>query len=99
MRHALIWGVLLAVGVLAAPRAEGCGGFFCSQIPIDQSGERIVFGVHDGAVEAHIQIQYQGAAKKFSWVVPMPALPTLGVGSQAIFSYLDNRTQPSFQLQ
>ncbi|MFL5349690.1 MAG: DUF2330 domain-containing protein [Hyalangium sp.] len=99
MRHALIWGALLAVGLLAAPRAEACGGFFCSQIPIDQSGERIVFGVHDGAVEAHIQIQYQGAAQKFSWVVPMPALPTLSVGSPLIFAFLDGRTQPTFQLQ
>ncbi len=99
MRQTLVWGALLAVGLLAAPRAEACGGFFCSQIPIDQSGERIVFGVHDGAVEAHIQIQYRGAAEKFSWVVPMPALPTLSVGSPSIFTYLDSRTQPSFQLQ
>jgi MYXO-CTERM domain-containing protein len=99
MRHALVCGALLTVGLLAAPRAEACGGFFCSQIPIDQSGERIVFGAHDGAVEAHVQIQYQGAAEKFSWVVPMPALPTLSIGSPFIFSYLDSRTQPNFQLQ
>ena len=99
MRHAMVLGALLAAGVLATPRAEACGGFFCSRVPIDQSGERIVFGVRENVVEAHIQIQYQGAAEKFSWVVPMPAKPTLAVGSPLIFSYLDMRTQPRFNLE
>ena len=99
MRHALVVGALLTAGLLTAPRAEACGGFFCSRVPIDQSGERIVFGVRDNTVEAHVQIQYQGAAEKFSWVVPMPALPTLEVGTPLIFGYLDSRTQPRFQLQ
>ncbi|HEX8706169.1 MAG TPA: DUF2330 domain-containing protein [Myxococcaceae bacterium] len=99
MRHAMVLGALLAAGVLATPRAEACGGFFCSRTPIDQAGERIVFGVRENVVEAHIQIQYQGAAEKFSWVVPMPAKPTLDVGSPLIFSYLDSRTQPRFTLQ
>jgi len=99
MRHAVVLGALLTAGLLAAPRAEACGGFFCSRVPIDQAGERIVFGVRDNTVEAHIQIQYQGAAEKFSWVVPMPALPTLEVGSPLIFGYLDGRTQARFNLQ
>jgi MYXO-CTERM domain-containing protein len=99
MRHALVFGALLTAGLLTAPRAEACGGFLCSRVPIDQSGERIVFGVRDNTVEAHVQIQYQGAAEKFSWVVPMPALPTLEVGTPLIFGYLDSRTQPRFQLQ
>ena len=99
MRHAVVVGALLAVGLLFAPRAEACGGFFCAQTPIDQAGERIVFGVSGNAVEAHIQIQYQGDAKKFSWVVPMQAKPTLGVGSAQLFTYLDRMTQPRFQLR
>jgi uncharacterized protein (TIGR03382 family) len=99
MRHAVVVGALLAVGLLSAPRAEACGGFFCSQVPIDQAGERIVFGVSGNSVEAHIQIQYKGAAEKFAWVVPMQARPTLGVGSTRLFTYLDQVTQPRFQLQ
>jgi MYXO-CTERM domain-containing protein len=95
----MVLGALFAAGVLATPRAEACGGFFCSRVPIDQAGERIVFGVKENVVEAHIQIQYQGAAEKFSWVVPMPAKPTLYVGSPLIFAYLDSRTQPRFTLQ
>jgi MYXO-CTERM domain-containing protein len=99
MRHAVVVGALLAAGLLATPSAEACGGFFCSRVPIDQAGERIVFGVRDNTVEAHIQIQYQGAAEKFSWVVPMTAQPTLSVGSPLIFSFLDARTQPRFMLE
>jgi Uncharacterized protein conserved in bacteria (DUF2330) len=99
MRYAVVFGALLAVGVLSAPRAEACGGFFCAQAPIDQAGERIVFGVSGNSVEAHIQIQYQGEAKKFAWVVPVQAKPTLALGSAQLFTYLDNVTQPRFQLQ
>jgi MYXO-CTERM domain-containing protein len=100
MRHAVVLGVLLAVGLLSAPRAEACGGFFCAQVPIDQAGERIVFGMSGNAVEAHIQIQYQGDAKKFAWVVPLQANPSyLGIGSDRLFAYLDQVTQPRFQLQ
>jgi MYXO-CTERM domain-containing protein len=98
MRYAVL-GALLAVGLLAAPRAEACGGFFCSTVPIDQAGERIVFGVSGNSVEAHIQIQYQGDAKKFAWVVPVQARPTLSIGSAQLFTYLDQVTQPRFQLQ
>ena len=40
-------------------------------------GEQIAFRVTDTRVQAHIQIQYQGAAKDFSWVVPVhsPTVP------------------------
>ena len=100
MRHAVLFGALLAVGLLSAPRAEACGGFFCAQTPIDQAGERIVFGVSGNAVEAHIQIQYQGDARKFAWVVPVQARPKpLEIGSAQLFTYLDQVTQPRFQLQ
>ncbi len=99
MRHVVVFGALVAVGLLSAPRAEACGGFFCSQTPIDQAGERIVFGVNGSSIEAHVQIQYQGEAKKFAWVVPVQAKPTLSVGSAQLFTYLDQMTQPRFQLQ
>src|SRR5687768_8512988 len=99
MRHAVVFGALVAVGLLSAPRGEACGGFFCSQAPIDQAGERIVFGVSGNSVEAHIQIQYAGEAEKVAWVVPVQAQPTLSLGSAQLFTYLDGVTQPRFQLQ
>ena len=61
--------VLSAGGVSLIPsEADACGGFFCSQVPINQSGERIIFSIEGTTVEAHVQITYSGEAKKFSWV-------------------------------
>ena len=95
------WMFLLAAGIMAAgwPReAEACGGFFCSRIPVDQSGERIIFTVDGGRVEAHVQIQYVGDAQDFAWIVPVHGMPTLSVGAPAFFTYLAQVTQPQFRL-
>src|SRR5262245_11571312 len=85
------WGGVAAlatvlVGVSLPSEALACGGFFCSRVPVDQSGENIVFGVDGRRVEAHVQIQYQGAAEKFAWVVPVPSLPQLSIGSPVLFT-------------
>ncbi|MCI0570891.1 MAG: DUF2330 domain-containing protein [Myxococcaceae bacterium] len=93
-----VLGAVLA-GVLVPSEALACGGFFCSRVPVDQSGENIVFGVHGRRVEAHVQIQYQGEAEKFAWVVPVPSLPGLSIGSPALFTFLAQATQPQFQLE
>ncbi|MBT9560864.1 MAG: DUF2330 domain-containing protein [Myxococcales bacterium] len=90
-----------AVGAaVTVPRtAEACGGFFCSSVPIDQSGERILFAVDDTTVKAHIQIFYSGDAEKFSWVLPIPGEPTaIGVGTDTLFQNLDWQTGPQFNL-
>jgi MYXO-CTERM domain-containing protein len=83
----------------SAPRAaRACGGFFCSQVPVDQSGEQILFSVNGSHVTAHIQISYQGAAKDFAWVVPVAAKPTITLGSKLVFQSLVGPTQPSFSV-
>ena len=65
---------------------------------IDQAGERILF-IQDGATTtAHVQVQYVGDAKDFSWLVPVPAEPTLGVGSDDLFTALRQATKPRFDL-
>ncbi len=89
---------LTAAALLAARPALACGGFFCAQTPINQAGEHIAFAVSDHHVKAVVQISYQGDAMKFAWVVPLPAEPTLSIGSPALFTFLDQRTQPTFQL-
>ncbi len=79
--------------------AWACGGFFCDRSqPVDQAGEKILFLVDEagGSVEAHIQIQYQGAAEDFSWVVPVPVAPRFDVGSDEVFARLAYATQPRF---
>ncbi len=98
-RILLMTGAVLSAAILTLPqRAEACGGFFCSRTPIDQSGEKIAFAVGKDGIEVHVQIQYVGDAKQFSWVVPVHAKPALSVGSPQFFNYLDNVTSPRFQL-
>jgi len=83
--------------VLGVRPVEACGGFFCSRVPVDQSGEHLLFGIEDdGTVVAHIQIQYQGAAESFAWVLPLPAEPEVGIGSDEIFRTLRAVTDPTF---
>ena len=88
----------LAMTFVAAP-AWACGGFFCFTQPIDQSAERILYIQEDGKMTAHIQISYTGEDDKFSWILPLPSIPELGVGSDEIFRVLEQETAPRFQLE
>ncbi|HMI84909.1 MAG TPA: DUF2330 domain-containing protein [Polyangiaceae bacterium] len=96
--------VACAAGALyfaAAPRsAHACGGTFCDigprAMPVDQTGENILFVMDAGKVEAHIQIQYRGDAARFSWILPVPALPEIEVGSDPLFAKLLAGTVPTF---
>ncbi|MCA9627300.1 MAG: DUF2330 domain-containing protein [Myxococcales bacterium] len=101
------WGIALAIGVSAGLEspAAACGGTFCDNpgptqpaMPVDQTGENVVFVMRDGQVEAHIQIQYSGDPERFAWLVPVPVTPELEVGSQQLFVNLLNATVPSFSL-
>ena len=91
----------LAVTLPATP-AEACGGTFCDagpqQMPVDQSGENILFVIDDNQVEAHVQIQYEGDPEKFAWVVPVMAMPEIETGSDPLFDNLLAATVPTFVL-
>jgi MYXO-CTERM domain-containing protein len=92
--------------------AAACGGLFCNgppanqflPLPVAQNGENVVFAITKdpagGAptIDAHIQILYTGDAAKFSWVVPVEAVPTLSTGTDRLFSQLAAVTQPSFNV-
>lgn len=85
--------------IVAAPTpAMACGGFFCSNVPIEQSGEEILFTVEENNITAYIKISYQGEAKDFAWVVPVASLPEISVGSDSVFTRLGQVTQPVFNL-
>ncbi|HET6282471.1 MAG TPA: DUF2330 domain-containing protein [Polyangia bacterium] len=110
-----LWGVLaVVVGLCAgAPGdADACGGLFCNRPPPDpfapqpiaQTGENIVFAAGKDAagndtVEAHIQIFYAGPADKFSWIVPVDAVPVIGVGSDQTFTAVGVATRPTFNTE
>ena len=88
-----------ALALCAAPAATACGGFFCSlQQPVDQVGEQILFAVDGKDVTAHIQIQYQGEASSFSWVLPLPTVPEFAVGTDVLFQRLRALTDPKFEI-
>ena len=82
--------------------AHACGGTFCDagpqSMPVDQTGENILFVIEDGRVEAHIQIQYTGNPEQFAWIVPVMATPEVSVGSDQLFQNLLDATVPTFVL-
>ncbi|HRI10414.1 MAG TPA: DUF2330 domain-containing protein [Nannocystaceae bacterium] len=93
----------LTLASLALPRpAAACGGTFCDNgpqaMPVDQTGETIVFVMGGDYTEAHVQIDYDPNtdASKFAWLVPMTAVPEFAVGSQQLFLNLQNGTVPAF---
>jgi uncharacterized protein (TIGR03382 family) len=77
----------LAAPLLAPAVAQACGGFFCQNVPVDQTGENIVFVADGTTVQAFVQVQFQGEATEFAWIIPTPSLPEVGVSSDAIFGY------------
>src|SRR5439155_17747914 len=97
---------LMAIGAagfaLLAPiqDASACGCFTPPDpsVPVVQAGERIAFALDQGQVTAHIQIQYAGDAKEFGWLLPLPNLPTLELGTDELFNQLIVQTQPKYKL-
>jgi hypothetical protein len=91
---------------LAPTHAQACGGTFCdigqgpTIMPVDQTGETIVFWIDESGpepfTEAHIQIQYEGEAEEFAWIIPVTAVPEVLVGSQALFDNMLQGTVPTF---
>jgi MYXO-CTERM domain-containing protein len=92
----------LALPLLTPSAAEACGGTFCDNgpttMPVDQTGENILFHLTDTSVEAHIQIQYDpdSGAEAFAWVIPVTAVPEFEVGSQFLFDAMLAGSVPSY---
>jgi len=101
MRNQLAWVPLMAAGfvAVAAGPAIACGGLFCGTIPINQAGEKILFAIDQNRMTTYVQIKYSGQAKDFSWVVPIPASPSLSVSSDEVFTRLESNTAVSYRLQ
>ncbi len=84
-----------------ASSAEACGGTFCDNgpraMPVDQTGENIVFVPEaDGTISAHVQVQYTAGAERLAWLVPLPGVPEISVGSEPFFDRLLTATVPTF---
>lgn len=105
VRALVLAGVAAALQLGFAGEAAACGGTFCDNpgpmqppMPVDQTGENVVFVMKDGQVEAHIQIQYSGDPDRFAWLIPVPVAPEFEVGSQQLFVNLLNASVPTFSL-
>ncbi len=99
---------LLAIALLATTAvgtpAWACGGCFVPPInsaaPILQNAERILF-VRDPATKKStvwVEIRYSGPADGFGWVLPLPKVPKVGVGTSYLFDRLDLGTAPRLEL-
>ena len=101
MTKLLVAACLTAAAFLSnASPAEACGGFFCNNInPIEQSGEQILFVDNGDKVRSYIRINYVGDSEAFAWVVPVASVPDVGVGTDDVFTQLDQRTSPYFWLE
>jgi MYXO-CTERM domain-containing protein len=105
--YSLLAGTALAftAPLLVPSVAEACGGTFCDSgptaMPVDQTGENILFHLGDNSVEAHIQIQYDpnSGADQFAWLIPVTAIPEFEVGSQLFFDAVLNASVPMYGLQ
>ncbi len=91
--------ILLAALACSLPAAAlACGGFFCNSQPVDQTGEQILFiELPGGNIQSTVSIAYEGDTADFAWVVPVPGVPELSVGSEQVFAALNGATAPSFQ--
>ncbi|MBL9102436.1 MAG: DUF2330 domain-containing protein [Myxococcales bacterium] len=96
------WSVVVG---LAPGRAEACGGTFCDggvpgPMPVDQTGESVIFVMGGVESEVHIQISYDPNtnADKFAWMIPLAAVPEFSVGSQPLFDQIRAATVPLYGL-
>ena len=98
----LVGALALSFGLVPAFDASACGGTFCDSgptaMPVDQTGENILFVDAGDKIEAHVQIQYTGGAERFAWVIPMPSVPDVKVGSEPLFRNLLAGTVPTYGL-
>ncbi len=98
-----------AAAYLAAPApASACGGLVCdgggpfNQVSVDQANERILFLMEDDGsgetlMTAVIQIQYEGEADDFAWILPVPEVPeNVDTAEPTFFDELDTATNPTF---
>ena len=100
MKLALTLSCVLAVA-LWSHRVEACGCFTPPNptVPVVQAGERILFAVENGQVTAHVQVQYSGASgQEFGWLLPLPSVPTLELGTDELFARMTLATQPRYQM-
>jgi hypothetical protein len=109
MQHFPIRAAALTVLVfaqLSALDALACGGCFSPPAPtpdqtVLQDAERVLF-VRDPLTKQStvwVEVRYTGLATDFGWVLPVPKLPIVGVGTAAVFDAFDTTMQATLAFQ
>lgn len=95
---------LVAANLAVPAVALACGGCFFpganASAPVLQDAERILF-VRDAKTKKStvwVEIRYSGPPGQFGWVLPLPKVPKLGVGSSFLFDQLQDATAPRVAL-
>lgn len=66
-------------------------------MPVDQTGEDILFVMDGDEIEVHIRVEYEGEAENFAWLIPASSVPTdFNVGSQALIDAVKSATVPTY---
>jgi hypothetical protein len=92
-------GLMMSGGLVKDADACGCFAPPDPSVPVVQAGERILFSMEDGNVTAHVQIQYQAQdGVDFGWLLPLPSVPVMSLGTDELFNQLTNQTQPKYRV-
>ena len=102
----LVGAATVIAGVSAPQTAEACGGCFSPPAPtvdqtVVQDAERVLF-VRDEKTKKSIvwvEVRYSGLAKDFGWVLPVPKLPKVSVGSRSVFDALDAKMRMRYGMK
>lgn len=103
LSHLALRALLLASALFIAPihRAQAFGVIGTSAgEKLEQTGEQVILVDNpDATVTAVIQLELSGDATELSWVIPVPAEPTLNLSSSAVFQRLSGLTAPQYWVE
>ncbi len=90
----------LLILLIVPVQGFACGGCFNPPGPslVVQDAERVLFMRDNktGKTRVWVEVRYSGPAEDFGWVVPLAALPAVGVGTGYVFDRLDQAAAPRF---
>jgi hypothetical protein len=90
-------GALVLTFAITPGLVSACGGFFGPpNLSVDLNAFRVAFSVtSDHHITEIIGVNYTGNAADFSWIMPLPATPTVDVADQADLDKLQQSTDPT----
>ena len=93
--------LLCVVGICATvtfftPQTLACGLFIGAEsTPATMDAQRALMVFREATIQLHVQVVATDTQGEMSWLIPVPALPEVGVGDNAIFDALDTLTTPT----